>query len=60
MKGFDIFNKKKVIKLKDENKSLRDTILRMSQEIAYLKSELQKNQDKIKDLEFTLKNRRQY
>ena len=60
MKGFDIFNKKKVIKLKDENKSLRDTILRMSQEIAYLKSELQKNQDKVKDLEFTLKNRRQY
>tara|TARA_Y100000004_G_scaffold187525_1_gene240443 strand:+ start:623 stop:805 length:183 start_codon:yes stop_codon:yes gene_type:complete len=60
MKGFDIFNKKKVIKLKDENKSLRDTILRMSQEIAYLKSELHKNQDKVKDLEFTLKNRRQY
>lgn len=60
MKGFDIFNKKKVIKLKDENKSLRDTILRMSQEISYLKSELHKNQDKIKDLEFTLKNRRQY
>jgi len=60
MKGFDIFNKKKVIKLKDENKSLRDTILRMSQEISYLKSELHKNQDKVKDLEFTLKNRRQY
>lgn len=60
MKGFDIFNKKKVIKLKDENKSLRDTILRMSQEISYLKSELHKNQNKVKDLEFTLKNRRQY
>jgi predicted RNase H-like nuclease (RuvC/YqgF family) len=56
----DLFNKKKVIKLQQENKALKNTILEMSKQISYLKKESKQYKDENEELKFTLKNRRIY
>lgn len=56
----DFFNKKKVLKLQQEKKSLEGTVLRMSKQLSYLQSLSQKQKEEIEDLKFTLKHRRTY